>query len=98
MTDKDTKNERHLEYISSDTRTRRTKMKFSSIGPLTQEDSIKLGKHLVNLCKTHFIDIPSNLTTYEYDVLYPEVSNYQVIKVAKIFFLFFFKGSYMGIT
>lgn len=74
MTDKSIKCQRHLQYMSADSRTRRTKLKFSYIGPVTQEDSIRIGKHLVNLCKDNYTDKPTHFTTYEYDVLYPEVS------------------------
>ena len=28
----------------------------------------------MDICATHFPDKPDHLTTYEYDVLYPEVS------------------------
>ena len=74
MCDKEVNCSRHLEYLNADIRTRRTKLKFSNIGPLTQDDSIQLGQHLINLCKENYIDKPVNFTTYEYDVLYPEVS------------------------
>ena len=69
-----TKCSRRDEYLSSDSRTRRTRLKFNNIGPLTQEDSVKIGQHLLKLSKEHFINKPLHLINYEYDVLYPEVS------------------------
>jgi hypothetical protein len=65
---------RHDEYLSADSKTRRIKLQFNNIGPLTQEDSIKFGIHLKNLGKKHYINRPENMINYEFDVLYPEVS------------------------
>ena len=65
---------RHDKYLNADAKTRREVLNFNKIGPLTQEDSIKTGTHLIKICKDNFVNKPLNLTNYEFDVLYPEVS------------------------
>lgn len=74
MTDKEFKCDRHTIYLNADSRTRRLKLKFTYVGPLVDEDQLKLGQYLVELCKNTYLDKPQHLTTYDYDVLYPEVS------------------------
>lgn len=59
----------------------RRKMKFCSPGPLVEDDQHKLAVFINGLCKNKYLNKPINLTTYEYDVLYPEVSfqsNWQI--------------------
>jgi hypothetical protein len=76
MSDSPVKCSRHNEYLRADAKTRRKNFNFNYIGPLTQEDSIKIGKYLINLSKDNFINKPLNLANYEFDVLYPEASLY----------------------
>lgn len=63
---------RHKNYITGDLNTRK-KMKFSSPGPLVEDDQQKLAALITNLCKANYQNKPDILVNYEYDVLYPEV-------------------------
>ncbi|CAF0703869.1 unnamed protein product [Brachionus calyciflorus] len=66
-----TKCTRHASYIEGDLKTRR-KMKFSSPGPLVEDDQQKLAKFINDLSKEKYENKQENLNSYEYDVLYPE--------------------------
>ena len=65
---------RHDTYLKADSTTRRTQLKFSSPGPLIVAHQESLAKILEDLSSNNYKDKPMHLKNYEYDVLYPEVS------------------------
>ena len=54
-----------------------------STGPLVSEHQEQLVRFLTDLSKKYYKDKPSNLTNYEYDVMYPEAIIWGIMKLDK---------------
>lgn len=59
-------------------------MKFSSPGPLVEEDQQTLAKLVEEISKEHYKPKASNLDKYEYDVLYPEAVIWALMKLENV--------------
>jgi hypothetical protein len=56
-------------------------MKFCSPGPLIDEHQLNLATFVIEISNHYYEDKPCHLTSYEYDVLYPEAVIFGIRKI-----------------
>ena len=74
---------RHITYLNGDFKQRKT-MKFSSVGPITDEDGVLILQYLGDITKTYYPNKPTYLKNYECDILYYEAVVWALMKVKNI--------------